>query len=164
MAPHGAYSVVGEDRWLALACEDDKQWRSLVELLGRTDLADLSLSERIDRHDEIDSIIGDWTSGLAGEKAELELQKVGVAAHRILYAPDVVNDAQMKHRGAFTQVAHEKWEQTWIEENPIHLSRTPGSAKWAAPTFGEHLFPILTEILGHTEDEAAELIASGMFI
>jgi crotonobetainyl-CoA:carnitine CoA-transferase CaiB-like acyl-CoA transferase len=164
MAPHGAYSVAGEDKWLALACENDEQWWALAELLGRNDLAGLSFSERVDRHDEIDSVIGDWAGLLAGEKAEFELQKVGVPAHRVLYAPDVVNDVQMKHRGAFAQVAHEKWEQTWIEENPIHLSRTPGSAKWAAPTFGEHLFPILTGILGHTEDEAAELIATGMFI
>ena len=132
--------------------------------MGRNDLADLSFYERMDRHDEIDSAIGDWAGPLPGERAELELQKIGVPAHRVLYAPEVVNDVQMKHRGAFAQVAHEKWEETWIEENPIHLSRTPGSARWAAPTFGEHLFPILTEILGHTEDEAAELIASGMFI
>ena len=24
--PHGVYRVVGEDNWLAIACEEDSQW------------------------------------------------------------------------------------------------------------------------------------------
>ena len=36
-------------------------------------------------------------------------------------------------------------------------------ARWAAPPAGEHLYEVLTDILGRDSDEAAELIATGIF-
>lgn len=163
MAPHGAYPVTGDDRWLAIACENDDQWRSLASAIGRDDLAPLDRDARHARHDELDAAISAYTSTCDGEDLEARLQAAGVAAHRVLFAPDVVDDPQLRHRQAFSQVAHEIWGEVWIEDTNIHLSRTPGGAKWAAPTFGEHLYPILTEVLGRDPDQAAEEIATGIF-
>ena len=39
MAPHGTYPARGEDRWIAIACQDDDAWRALAACLGRPDLA-----------------------------------------------------------------------------------------------------------------------------
>ena len=36
MAPHNAYRCEGEQRWCAIACEDDAQWRALAALIGRS--------------------------------------------------------------------------------------------------------------------------------
>ena len=163
MAPHGSFPVHGEDRWLALACETDAHWRSVAGAIGQEDLAGLSLSERMDRQDEIETLIAQWTVDRDGEELETYFQSVGVPAHRVLYAKDVADDVQMRHRQAFSEVSHDVWGQVWVEDTNIHLSRTPGGARWAAPTFGEHLYPILTEILGRDPDQAAELIATGIF-
>ena len=163
MAPHSAYPVEGEDRWIAIACETHHQWRQLATLIGRADLSELDLAARVARHDELDDIIAAWTSGHDGIEAESQLQAQGVPAHRVQYAPEVAADPQLAHRKAFSQVPHEIWGEVWIEDTNIHLSRTPGRARWAAPTFGEHLYPILTEILGRDPDEAAELIGTGIF-
>ncbi len=46
MAPHGVYPCAGDDRWVAIACRDDRDWEALANLLGRTDLAPLGLSAR----------------------------------------------------------------------------------------------------------------------
>ena len=54
-------------------------------------------------------------------------------------------------------------ELGWVEDSGIHMSRTPGFARSAAPPAGEHLFEVLTEILGRNPDEAADLIATGIF-
>ena len=162
-APHGTYPVVGEDRWLAVACETDEQWATLAAVVGREDLAELPVEERRARHDDLDRLIGAWAAPLEGEEAEASLQAAGIPAHRVLFAPDVVADPQLAHRHAFVQADHEQWGTVWVEETAIHMSRSVGGVRWAAPTFGEHLFPILTDILGHTADEAAELIASGAF-
>ena len=41
IAPHGVYPASGEDRWIALAAEDEAQWRRLCEVAERPDwLAD----------------------------------------------------------------------------------------------------------------------------
>lgn len=162
-APHGAYPVVGDDRWVAIACETDAQWTALARTIGREELAALDVAERFERHGELDALIEAWTGRSDGAEVEAALQAVGVPAHRVLYAPDVVADAQLDHRSAFVQTPHGQWGEVWVEETAIHLSRTPGGVRWAAPTFGEHLFPILTELLGHSNDEAADMIASGVF-
>lgn len=164
MAPHGAYPVAGDDRWVAIACEIDDHWRSLATAIGRSDLAGLALAARFERHDELDDAIGRWTADRDGEAVEAELQALGVPAHRVLYAADVVADPQLQHRQAFTQADHELWGKVWIEDTAIHLDRTPGGARWAAPTFGQHLYPILTELLDRDPDVAADLIATGIFI
>lgn len=162
-APQGSYPVEGDDRWLAVACETDAQWVALAGLIGRDDLAQLTVDQRHARHDEIDDVITSWSASRQGPDAEAAMQAAGIPAHQVLYAPDVVGDSQMSHRNAFVQTPHEQWGQVWVEETAIHLSRTPGGVRWGAPTFGEHLFPILTDILGRSPDEAAELIASGAF-
>ena len=162
-APHGSYPVEGDDQWLAVSCETDAQWAALAGVIGRDDLATLDVAARRARHDEIDALIEPWSAARSGIEAEAVLQSAGVPAHRVLYAPDVVTDAQLQHRRAFVQAPHEQWDQVWVEETAISLSRTPGGVRWAAPTFGEHLFPILTDILGRSPDEAADLIASGAF-
>ena len=46
MAPHGVYRSAGDDRWVAIACRDDADWRALAGLLGRDDLAGLDLDAR----------------------------------------------------------------------------------------------------------------------
>ena len=34
MAPHNVYPCLGQDRWLAVGVEDDRQWRALVTAMG----------------------------------------------------------------------------------------------------------------------------------
>ena len=162
-APHGAYPVKGEDRWIAIACESQPQWESLSRLLGADHLTSMTIETRREQQDLLDSLISKWTSHRDGLEAEAKLQGAGVPAHQILYAPDVVADPQLRHRNAFSQVSHPHHGQVWVEDSAIHMSRTPGFARSAAPPAGEHLFEVLTEILGRNPDEAADLIATGIF-
>ncbi len=161
--PHGAYPVIGDDRWIAIACETQTQWEALTDVIGAPQLASLTYEERRQRNEEIESLISGWSSQQDGVEAELTLQHKQVPAHRVLYAPEVAEDAQLRHRKAFSQVSHPQHGQVWVEDSAIHLSRTPGAARWAAPPAGEHLYEVLTDILGRDPDEAAELIATGIF-
>ena len=34
MSPHGVYRCLGEDEWIAVACETDADWEVLAGLLG----------------------------------------------------------------------------------------------------------------------------------
>ncbi len=163
MAPHGAFPVAGDDRWIAIACETDEQWAILATAIGREDLASQPLVLRMDRQDELETLIAAWTSKQDGEALEASLQALGIPSHRVQFASEVVADPQLVHRQAFSQVDHEIWDKVWIEDSAIPLSRTPGFARWAAPTFGAHLYPILTETLGRDPDAAAELIGTGIF-
>ena len=38
-APHGVYPCAGEDRWLAIACFTEAEWRALTEVAGHPEWA-----------------------------------------------------------------------------------------------------------------------------
>ena len=99
--------------------------------------------------------------GRGGEAIEAELQARSVPVHRVLYAPELVEDAQLKHRNHFIAVPHPIHGTSWAEGSSIQLSRTPGAPKWAGPTFGQHLHEVLADILRYDDDRITELIASG---
>ena len=66
-APQGAYPCLGDDRWCAIAVENDEQWVGLRRALGDPNWARDERYEttegRLTHHDEIDRELSAWTSG-----------------------------------------------------------------------------------------------------
>ena len=161
MTPHGVYPVIGEDQWVAIACETEHHWRVLAQVLGRSDLAHLSREQRRERRAELEALTAGWTKVRKGEDVEAELQARSVPVHRVLFAPELIEDPQLRHRNHFIEVPHPIHGTSWAEGSSIQLSRTPGSPKWAGPTFGQHLHEVLVDILHYDDDRTTELIAAG---
>jgi benzylsuccinate CoA-transferase BbsF subunit len=115
----------------------------------------------LERRAELDAAVASWTERCKGEDVEDRLQSLGVPAHRVAYAGDVVGDPQLAHRDHFVQVPHPTHGKTWVERSAIQLSRTPGTPRWAGPTFGQHLSEVVTEILGYDDERISELITAG---
>lgn len=161
-APQGVYRTAADDSWLALTCTDDDAWATLAELLERPDLASLSADERHTRHDELDTALEAWTSTQDGVTLMTQLQSQGIAAHIVQNSPELAADPQIAHRGHFAEVPHAKQGTTIVEASRFQLSRTPSIVRAAAPTFGEHTFDVLTEVLGYDSDRIAELAAAEM--
>lgn len=159
-APHGVYPAAGDDRWLAVACETDQQWRALAATLGREDLASLDGASRRARRRELDELVSAWTAERPPVEAMVELQEVGVPAYQVQNTTEMVEDPQLGHRQHFVEVPHATQGTTWVEGTRFRLSRTPGQATAGAPTFGEHLFEILNGILGYDPDRIADLAAA----
>ncbi len=163
MAPHAVVPTgqAGDDRWIAVACETDEQWRSLAALLGRDDLASLSQTERHERADELESLLLEWTAGQDGEALQTQLQSAGVPAHQVQNSAECVADPQLLHRDHFRSVPHPSYGDSFVEAPPFNLSRTPGGPRWAGPTMGQHTFDVLTDFLGYDSDKIAEIAAAG---
>ena len=88
MAPHGMYPCL-DDRWIAIACEDREQWRTLAELIGRPEWAgpDSSYDElgaRLRDADLLDAAVADWTRPQAHIELMGRLQEAGVPAGAVL--------------------------------------------------------------------------------
>lgn len=159
LAPHSAHRC-GEpegDDWVAIACETDQQWRSLATELGRTDLADLTTAERLARQVELDELIGAWIEGRDPIEIHTTLQAVGVPAHHVQNSPEVVADPQLIHRDHFHEVPHDVYGHSWAEQYGFRLSRSVGTPRKAGPTWGEHNYEILSELLGYDGERIAEL-------
>ena len=60
----------------------------------------------------------------------------------------------------YLSTAHGTCGTSWVESTPIKLSATPAIVTEAAPTYGQHSFKVLTEILNYSEDRFVELAVS----
>src|SRR3954453_22153116 len=161
-APQGAYQAAGEDQWVVVSVTTDEGGRACPAVIGRADLADLTLDERRARHDELDLAIGAWARGQQPQDVLETLQAASVPAGRVLGTGSIHDDPQLLRRGFWTYLPHPKmlrYKQanvSWrfLEANPA-LQRH-------SPIFGEHTREILTEVVGLSDGEVDELFAAGI--
>ncbi|MDP9238053.1 MAG: CoA transferase [Chloroflexota bacterium] len=169
MAPHGVYRCapadddgVGDDDWLAIAVEDDAQWRSLARAIGRPDMLEdprfASLDARLAHHDDLDAAIGAWTRPRPAKDAMQALQAAGVPAGRVQRSRELYDDdPQLAHRGLFPKVDHPVVGEHRVDGMPAQFSRTPASFRQGGPLLGDSNAYVFGELLGIAEDERAHL-------
>jgi crotonobetainyl-CoA:carnitine CoA-transferase CaiB-like acyl-CoA transferase len=163
MVPHAVYPTTGDDCWVAIACESDDQWRALCEVVGISgELEKLDAAGRRARQAEIDELLTAWTSDRDGVEIHEQLQAAGVPAHRAQKSSHLVDDPQLVHRQHFRQVDHAEHGTTWVEGSRFILSRTPARITSGGPTYGQHTFDVLGDILGYDADRIAELAVAGV--
>jgi crotonobetainyl-CoA:carnitine CoA-transferase CaiB-like acyl-CoA transferase len=159
-APHGVYACRGEDRWVAVACETDEQWRRLAGACGRADLAGLDAAERRDRRRELDEVVEGFTRRLEAADAEACLQGLGVPAHQVQNSPELAADPQLAHRQSLVEVPHPTRRTAWIENSRFRLDRTPAVMWRAGAPFGTDAYEVLHDLLGYDDDRIADIAAA----
>jgi crotonobetainyl-CoA:carnitine CoA-transferase CaiB-like acyl-CoA transferase len=164
-APHDAYRAAGEDEWVAIAAEDDGQFRALCAAMARPDLADdprfSTLAARLGNIDALDAEIEAWTSLRNKHEIAAMLQSAGVAAAPVQNPKDLAESAYLAHRSFFTELEHPDAGRHRYPGLPFRLGRTPGGQWRAAPTFGGDNDAVLEEILGLPPEEVAAIRESG---
>jgi crotonobetainyl-CoA:carnitine CoA-transferase CaiB-like acyl-CoA transferase len=164
MAPHGVYPAVGEDEWIAIACQSDQHWKALCALIERPDLAgDPGLSStagRLARAEEVDAELASWTGRLSAVEAAQRLRSEGIPAHAVQSSPECFTDPQLLHRGHFVEVDHEIHGVVHVEGPRFKLSRTPGSVHGRISAVGGDTHAVLSDILGYGEDRITDLYAA----
>src|SRR5262245_16999252 len=165
MAPHGVYPCAGEDRWIAIAVRDARDWRALCAAMERPDLAEdarfASAEARLARRDALDELVAAWTARRPMEEAEALLQARGVPASAVQNSPECVRDPQLRHRGHFVSLPHPAKGRTVVEGSRFRLSRTPARIDGPAPSFGLDNQWVLSELLGYDDERIAGLVVSG---
>ena len=173
-APHGAFkckslsegsSAPADERWIAIACFTDGEWRTLVEAMGNPDWAldgkFGSASGRKQHETELEQQIEAWTSNKEADDLMEELQRRGVAAGVVQNAREMLADEHLKERGYYVYLDHPEAGHTAYDGPPLKLSETPGKLRSPAPLLGQHTEYVCKEILGLSDDEVADLMIAG---
>jgi crotonobetainyl-CoA:carnitine CoA-transferase CaiB-like acyl-CoA transferase len=164
-APHGVYPAAGEDQWVAIACRNDDDWRSLCAAMGNEALARdsryASAAGRREHREAIDASIAAWSRSIDRAEIQARLQARGVPAHQVQNSADAYADPQFAHRGHFVAVEHSTLGKFTVEGPRAKLSRTPAAVRRAAPSLGQDNQHVLESILGYDETRITELVASG---
>lgn len=166
MAPHGVYPSQGQEKWVALAVRDDRDWLACCRTIGRDDLADdpryRDVAARLANAADLDEVITAWTQGRSAQEAERLLVAQGVPAAAILDPADFAAEPQFRHRGHITSALEFNPDGVPFQSTHAILSRTPAQTRWGGPPLGQHTDAVLRSILGYEEQRIAELRAAGV--
>lgn len=163
MAPHGVYPCLGEDRWVAIACQDDDAWPRLCRVIGRPELAEdgalRTAAGRLARAGELDAALTAFTRTRPAAAVEADLIAAGVAAHAVNNSAQCLADPQLTHRHHFVWLDRPD-RRCVVERTRFRLSRTPPVVA-LAPRRGEHTDEVLAGCLCYPPSRIAALHESG---
>lgn len=159
MAPHGIYPSQGEDRWIAIACRDDRELGLLAKVLEEPALASDrfgTLEQRLRACDELDRIVGAATTSRDAVLLAEDLIAAGVPASVVKSPRERIDDdPELAAMGLFPTVVHPDIGEVRVEGIPMQFSATPWRIAAAAPRLGQHNHEVFGELLGHSDDELA---------
>jgi crotonobetainyl-CoA:carnitine CoA-transferase CaiB-like acyl-CoA transferase len=164
MAPHGVFRAAGEDRWLAIAVEDDAGWRRLAEIMGRPELADdprfATLVARKQNEDELETLVGAWTVGRDPLEATATLQRAGIAAFVSATNRDIAQDPHLEARGFFVELEHPEVGTRRHLGLPWRMSASDARVRRPAPCLGADTDQVLREVCGYAQSDIDALRAA----
>ncbi|HJQ66168.1 MAG TPA: CaiB/BaiF CoA-transferase family protein [Gemmatimonadales bacterium] len=164
IAPYQVLPTV--DRPIVLAIGNDAQFVKFCEVAAAPGLARdprfATNAARVTNRDalthELEIVLHTRTA--AGWLAALE--PAGVPCAPINDLAQVFADPQVRHRGLRLDAAHPSGATVPMVANPIRLSATPAAYDLAPPVLGQHTEEILSERLGMTAEQIAELRRMGV--
>ncbi len=160
------YRCAGDDDWIAVTVRDDRQWRALVELMGRPPWCDEELSTvagRRQRADDVDRRLGDWFVRQSLDPTVERLAAAGIPAAPVVSPSLVTDNPQLRHRGFFETLHHPSTGAGLYPCPPF--ARLAGQDNWLLrppPRLGEHNEDILRDRCGLTDEELTRLATSGV--
>lgn len=164
-APAGIYQCAGEDAYCAVTVQGDDDWASLAKAIGRPDLTDkpeyATAADRVAHRGELDALLQEWIAPLRPREAQERLQAGGVAAGAAVHVKDLLTEPHLMARhqlGELHQPGHEKPLEAFM--GPVLFENTPEPVLRAAPAMAADTRDICRDLLGMSDAEIDELIAT----
>ena len=162
MAPHAVYRCAGDYEWVSIAVATDGEWQALCEAMGRPELAEdprfAGVLERLEHEQELDALIGEWTSAQPPGDLAARLQAAGVAAAPVLNGKQLLEDEHLAAQGRWVEVEHAILGKKWVMTSPWSLSDTPATVRHAAKLQGSGERYVYGELLGLSDEQIKELV------
>ena len=171
MAPHGCYPCApgpgeseDEERWVAIAVEDDAQWLRLANATGEDWARDprlRSAAARIAQAAALDAHLARWTESRSAAEVERCLGRVGVPVFRVATGNDLAAEAPSGSRrhGFFPAVGHPTSGTRRYTALPVLLEDGTRLPTRRPPLLGEHTEGVLHDVLELPAAEVDHLMA-----
>jgi crotonobetainyl-CoA:carnitine CoA-transferase CaiB-like acyl-CoA transferase len=165
MVPHGIYPAKGEDRWVAIACRDQRDWEAMCDALRLPWMAEARFrtrESRLEREAELDSLIAEWTRHYEPAEIVRRLRSHGVPASAVVSPEERIDqDENTAAWGLWPEIQHTELGGVRVDGLPVHLSETDWSLKRGAGCLGEHNQCVLGDVLGYPDETVAAMQESG---
>ncbi len=163
IAPSNAYRCI--DGYVLIAGNGDSIFKRLMDVIGRADLGkapDLaSNAGRVQRVDEIDVAIGEWTVTRSVDTVLALLGPARVPAGKVYTARDIHSDPHFRAREMIVEQQTRDGYSLDVPGIIPKLSATPGTIRSSAPHIGDDTDAVLRE-MGLSDDNIAILRSKGV--
>ncbi len=163
-SPYNVYPT--SDGYFAIICISEQQWIALTKAMDQPELADdprfSTLKSRVQNMDELDSIIGVWSSARTKNEAFETLIAADVPCAPVRNLDEVVNDVHMHGRGMLQHVDHPQFGKLVLPSSPLKLHDAPPPARRESSLLGDHNSEIYEEWLGLSAAEVDALKTDGV--
>ena len=109
-APCGCYRCLGEDNWVNITVNNERQWQAFKKVMGRPKWAEKECFStpggRWKNQDELDRLVESWTIHHDKYAITQMLQKENVPAGPVMNSADSYNDPHLRDRKFFEKVTH----------------------------------------------------------
>jgi benzylsuccinate CoA-transferase BbsF subunit len=149
VAPHGIYPCLGEDRWIAIECHDDAQWRALAGVIADPWVRDHrweSNPGRLEHTTELDAQLAAFTASHTAPELAERLQEAGVPAAAVADPADLAADPQLRATGWWQHVEHPVAGPLDLPGPIARLSVTPAVTHRPPPLLGQHTDEVMSEL------------------
>jgi crotonobetainyl-CoA:carnitine CoA-transferase CaiB-like acyl-CoA transferase len=165
-APYDCFQAT--DGYVVIGVGNSLLFRALVTAMGMPELAQdrrfKSSPARLERHDEVNRVVGDWVKDRTVDEV---MRVLGPAGANIPCAPvmtvdRLMADPQIRARDMVVNLPHATLGQIPVSGIPFKLSESPGELEHLGPDLGQHNDEIYRGLLGLTEGEIRQLQADGV--
>jgi len=164
--PHGVFPLSGDDRWIAIECLSDDDWRRLWSFLPAAAQAAFpagsTLQQRLDRRVELEAAIAGWTKGQDGSELMARLQAAGIGAHVVFDTLDLLHDPQLEAREHCRYLEHSILGPLPVEKPAFRPQSWSLDPITLGPLYASGTASGLKEWLGIDDDEIADLAADSV--
>jgi crotonobetainyl-CoA:carnitine CoA-transferase CaiB-like acyl-CoA transferase len=143
ITPYNVYPAA--DGHIAIICNHDGHWLALADFFGEGALARspafATKAERVARMDEVDALVSGWTGMRGKEKMFAGLSAAGVPCAPVRTLPELMQDPQLRARGALVEVDHPQQGRVTLPTSPLVFEDVPRDIRWPSRPLGadQHL-------------------------
>lgn len=155
--PYNVYPTA--DGHIAMICARDEHWVRLSELMGKGELGNdprySTLKERVARMDEVDEMVGAWSSQLPTQEVFERLMSARIACAPVRTLAEVMEDENMFARGSLLHIDHPRYGRIVVQQTPLRLEGAPLRDPEPSEELGASTAEILRQLTGLEEDQIA---------
>ena len=165
VVPHSHYRT-RDDKWIALACTNDRMWQRLCKAMDRLDLLApdkyATMAQRLAEREQVNGIVGAFVGGMERDALLDHCLRHEVPTGPINTIADIFEDPQFAARQNLVEIFDPREGKIVVPNVLPKLSETPGELKWLGPDMGQHNDEIYRGRLGLSAEEIERLKGDGI--
>ncbi|MFT6580581.1 MAG: CaiB/BaiF CoA transferase family protein [Alphaproteobacteria bacterium] len=165
VCPHSHYPTK-DDRWVAIACTNDKIYARLANLMGHGDVAGDgrygTITQREADRPGVDGMVTEWTRAHSQKDVVTLCEGAEVPCGIVAAIDELFEEAQYAARENIVRVMDPRIGDLAVPNVVPRLTETPGSVDTLGPALGANNDDVYGGMLGLSGDELTELRDAGV--